>query len=116
MDYMSTGYTDFRLTTITSSWSAILAPLYIGTVVVPLLKLPPYIQTSTAFFCSPTCGFVQTFKTKQSSLKVVPLGVDPCASTARLDAVTFAAARTAGGGRDVGEVLGITGHEFPWGD
>lgn len=55
-------------TTTTSSVSTILAPLYPEYEEAPLLNPPPYIQTSTAFFDSPVCGFVQTFAYRQSSL------------------------------------------------
>lgn len=98
-------------TTTTSSCSAILAPLYPGIEELPLLKPPPYIHISTAFFASPVCGFVQIFKYRQSSLYFAPLllNID---NTAIPAAVTFAAAKSAAVGRELEPDW--TGHENPY--
>jgi hypothetical protein len=57
-------------TTITSSSSTRFAPLYPELAELPLVKAPPYIHIKTAFLLSPLCGFVHTFKLKQSSSNV----------------------------------------------
>jgi len=84
--------------------------LYPGIEELPLLKLPPYIHTNTAFFASPVWGFVQTFKFRQSSLyfALLLLNID---NTAIPVAVTFAAAKSAAVGRELEP--GWTGHENP---
>lgn len=88
-----------------------LAPLYPGIDELPLLKPPPYIHTNTAFFSSPTCGFVHTFKYKQSSLYTAPVLLK-LARTANPTLVTFAASKSACVRFEAEP--GLTGHEGPY--
>lgn len=74
----------------------------------PELKPPPYSQTKTAFFASPVCGFVQTFRLRQSSL-YTPFPLLNKANVCIPTAVTFAAAIPAA--VTLLEPLCRTGHE-----
>ena len=110
LSYSSGVETYLIETTTTSSCSAILAPLYAGIDELPPWKPPPKIHSMTAFFASPVCGLVQTFKYKQSSLYTAAVLLNTSRTEAPA-AVIFAASRELSDRVELFELL--TGHEGP---